>query len=309
MKRPKNQRMSFCILLLGFSFSACNEPYPYSEAFTLCNYTVQSLPAPSSTPHTSLTAECKTALEKIIPYHHESFKDAPPGFKNQITEAFQALIGYKLAFPKKNEILGAMPKHSGAIPLAFWEILESEETPNKSLFAYVLNQVDEIRYEEGISNRTAGAKYSIHPSTRLRRVTFFKGFIGPESSQSTYYEAYARASTLVHEARHGDGMPHILCDGPINSLLNETDQKKCDSELTGSYGLQAIYFWMLIQHYQGNPENWTRYHLDSFLMKTGKRVCEIIKHRVLNIYPELDALLQGTDCAQDVDPDWVRSVL
>lgn len=64
-------------------------------------------------------------------------------------------------------------------------------------------------------------------------------------------------ATLVHEARHTDGHPHISCPGGLTTV-STVMSTGCDADPTGAFGAGSVwasqYFWA--NHEQLGPEDW-----------------------------------------------------
>lgn len=201
----------------------------------------QGLPTSEARIATYLTPECKAALESVIPYDG-SWDDAPAGLKDKVSEAFQALIAYPLAIPEENTLLGARPRYMGAIPQAHLDIFREYENPNQSIFNYVLNQIDTLKYAPTGDN-LQNAQYV--PAASLggwREMTVFDAFWDKDGVLGTFVDPFTRAGTLVHEARHGDGILHVPC-----AAATQREGFTCDADLTGPYGFEVSYLHFLLQ--------------------------------------------------------------
>src|SRR4051794_29586880 len=99
------------IALTSFASLGCNQMVDYySKVKDVCSYT---LPPERRfgdyAVKTTLTPKCKAALEGVIPYDADrdpSFANAPQGYKDKVTEAFQAIVAWPLRRSPENRILG-----------------------------------------------------------------------------------------------------------------------------------------------------------------------------------------------------------
>lgn len=242
---------------------------------------------------TYLTPECKAVLEEIIPYDRESFKNQP-WLMDRVNEGMQTLLGdYPLRFPAKSTIFGTSPSVGGAMPTdiarAIGALSEYPEDLRKSIFNYILNQTDVVRLNYIIPR--AGQVAQMLPEMDGRVMTIFKTFWDLDDPMTYLRNPFELTGTLVHEARHADGITHSLCpDSTYSTGFN------CDATLAGPYGTGLFYFQALI-HGSGVCEDATtgrpctpaipRY----IVARAGYNMCEAAKKRTRNVYPELAQLL------------------
>jgi hypothetical protein len=260
----------------------CTQTDYYSEVAGVCSYTVKGgIVFGEAAEKTSLTTACKSALENILPYD-DSWKHAPTGMKDKVTEAFQALVGYPLKFPPENRILGVAP---WSFTPWHHDAFAAEENHNKSIFNYVLNRINSIEYSE--ENGTTSAFYC--PSINGGTVTVYDAY-WKDNLLSFYYSGPAlRAQTLVHEARHADGYIHPpgLCGGV-----------PCDADLDGPYGFGVAYAEMLLH---GSA------HLLSTidLLFIGVDLCVSLENNFSRLPPEVERLLKDFNCGTQATAKWI----
>jgi hypothetical protein len=278
---------------------------PYSEVARFCMDPIpmlgQKLTAPDPRiAETYLTPECKSALESVIPYDDETFKNAPVGFKDKVTESYQAMIAYPLTIPSSNLLLGVSGMNAGAIPMDIVEIFGEGANPNQAIFNYVLNRTDVVRYG-GKGDGFTYAFHGIELSADPRTVTVYDKFW--EADAPTYYrDPFYRTSTLIHEARHSDGFQHIDC--------NSGEGPWCDTELNGPWGMELAYFHYLMMGNEicdGHPCGSGQSRLAKVsLSDVGWAMCYTLKLRINQLPPALKDLAVDQDCndAQSVT-DWV----
>jgi hypothetical protein len=262
-------------------------------------------------PTTYLSAECKKALESVIPYD-ASLDKAPTGFKDKITEAFQALVAYPIAVPLDNTLFGASPARAGAIPYSFIKLLQEErwENPNQALFNYILDRVGKFSYQEE-SPDGHDAQYS------FRTITLFRDVWDPEKDKSDRMRnPFNRIALLVHESRHGEGhLSHVECEDkerPAASSDSEESTrhgKQCDSELDGPYGFGILYLKSVL-HGSGTCEEESPgagcvpILFPASVQKIGEEMCNMIQNKINHPFAELQETIKNVDCesltAEDV---------
>lgn len=309
------------LLALAASIGACNPvDYDfYSEVAGPCDYRVRlenMVPTePEEIRANTLTKECKAALDRVLLFDEESFVKAPVGMRDKVMEAFQVLIGYPLGLPPEHRILGVAPY---SIPLSAVCILapqlyrgeclysgEAEENPdlNRNVFNYVLNQIDIIRFVEGDEGSTV-ARYEPDRETISERVLYvYSKFWNDDMVTNLLRNRFILASTLVHEARHGDEQLHTRCG---------SGDFDCDTELGGPYGLDAIWKLALLH---GSSQLKTEDGKDILrpleVGLLGLDVCltiaelpELGGRRILRLPDELTSLVDATDC-NSIKNRWV----
>lgn len=231
--------------------------------------------------YTTLTPECFDRLSAIVPFD-SSFDSAPANMRLKILEGFQALIGYPLALPPENKILGASPY---SIPQSIVRDFAYAENPNKAAFNYVLNQFDQISYG-GVGPTGISGNYLIKPDMTGKLTVFYHFF------ENAYVDrAFMKAQFLVHEARHGDGVWHVSCAAPDGSTVD------CDQDLNGAYGIGASYLELVLH---GSKASLTEYQRRLIALE----ICYSIKIHVRMLPSELGDLLNGTECSA-IDTAWI----
>ena len=275
--------------------SACHIHDHYSDVIDVCGY------YPADPIYGSLTPECRKRLMEVIEYNEDSWEDAPPGLQDAVTAAFQALIGYPLAKPPGNKVFSLAPADAGAFPLDFYRIFEEWPDLNQSIFNYVLNQFDTIKYEPPNElNEHFGAEATIAFSYNLRQMTIFDGFYeGPDPVFS--YNNFIRAGSLVHEARHGDGITHEPCDERAEKYDGVFE---CDADFLGPHGLETAYLGFLLHGSGVSRFGEPRLLTESQIRSIGRAMCRNIKMFILNPFDEVAELLKDVDC-DEIDAEWV----
>lgn len=298
MKKPEVKfPLLIALMALAAQATACVSPTgetdPYSMVASVCMtqdpLMGQDLSAtPEKLVQTYLTPECRTALLGVIPYD-STWATAPTGMQDKVTEAFQAIIAYPLLVdPNDSKYLGTSPQIAGAIPLAFYDIYQEYPNPNQSLFNYILTHTDVITY--GGNNNNIDASYVPSVTSEPRKITIFEGFWNQGWWQEKYRNPFLRASTLAHEARHGDTILHLLCEPSYNN--ESASSWECDPELQGPYGFAGTYMKFLI-HGSGTcaTPGCTPPISQWNVWEAGWEMCIAARNRINNRYPELDALV------------------
>jgi hypothetical protein len=287
--------------------SACIGGDPYALVAKDCAYPVpnmgEHLSESADLVATTLTPACKAALEAVIPYDPESFATAPVGFKDKVTEAFQALVAYPIAQPKEATYFGIAPPEAGMISPAFAAILAERPNLNQSLFDDIINQVDVVKYAKN-SGDSSDATYSEEFSLKPRQITIYRSFWDPlTDDESNYVSPFYRAQVLVHEARHGDGTSHVPCTTPGTQDWGYS----CDNEMLGAYGSGALYLRFLI-HGSGTCQGeGCKPLLPNYnVMMAGYHMCNIAKYRINKHLKALDDLLAepGPVC-KNITYSWI----
>lgn len=279
----------------------------YSAVKDACNYTIpggsKAKVTDAEKQSSSLTAECRTALEAILPYD-STMRNLPQWKLDQVTEAFQILVGYPLSLPSDGRIFGVAPY---SIPLSAFCVFEPQAHPkdcptfwggvdgtlnlNRNVFNFVAKQFANITYG-GDTDPGHIARYdliSLDKRTIMEKQTLkvFSGFWDPIPFQ--------RAATLTHEAYHGEfNMAHTFCgDG-------STD---CDSDLSGAYSMNISYTVALMQGSGSVKHNGELILSDLDLLSLGFANCYYIRANLLNYPKELHTLLDPLDCSV-LGADW-----
>ncbi|MGK5082875.1 hypothetical protein WDW37_06190 [Bdellovibrionota bacterium FG-1] len=274
--------------------SGCVQQDYYSQVLQDCNYPVKNLGThipDSKQTETTLTDACKTALEAILPYD-DSFQNAPTGFKDKVTEAFQALIAYPLLIPKENTLLGVAPVPAGAIDMDLIDLFKDYSNPNQSLFNSVLNQFRTITFSSDTSLH-ADAAWGPDADTLFINgsLTIYPPFWNPKSLPEAFVNPFNRASTLVHESRHANHFDHIACNDPNSPGL------RCDYDLKGAWGFSITYLHYLLQ---GSPDL-----PPANVAFIGVTLVDILKRHVNHPFSELADIISKIT-PLNVTADWVR---
>jgi hypothetical protein len=229
----------------------------------------------------------------VIPYDRESFA-AAPWVMDRVNEGFQTLLGdYPLRLPPKSTIFGTHPAVGGAMPVdlsrAFGELSDYPQDLRQGIFNYVLNQIDVIQLNFIIPK--GGQSAQLIPGTRGRVMTVYKNFWDLDDPMTYIRNPFELTATLIHEARHADGILHTTCNDSGFS-----DGFNCDTSLSGPYGAELFYSQALIYGsgtcevpvggktcYAKIPE-WT-------IARAGFQMCQTAKKRAGIVYPELAAFL------------------
>lgn len=230
------------------------------------------------------SAHCLSTLESKIPFDrsgNDTFAGAPAGFKKSITDAYRRILLFPLKFPSENRILGVAPY---SIPASIVDIYRNEENLNKSLINYLFDQVQDIVYSADMSASVSGEYLPV------------LGLDGIYGGQMTLYPSFGsnpwpslgqwfgRASTLVHESRHGDGMVHEYCSSQGGF--------HCDGDLKGPYGFSIVYFELLINgsaitQPDGSPPLLSK----SDVQALGISMCLTLRDRIKFLPQELKNLI------------------
>lgn len=305
MKALRALLASIAFLALAHAFSACGPDIDYySQVKDACTYSRPDAMVPYfnywDPLRTTLTEECREALEDILPYD-DSFDKAPPGFKNFVTQAFQVMVGYPIAFPDNGTIFGTRPSNAGGIPIALSGLLINGANRNQNIFNYVMNQIDVIRYEEKQGTANAEMRPTIDG---IRTMTVFRQFWDPTQDFSILGVPTEQVATIFHEVRHADGLWHLTCSEDTGGGF--AGLNACDPELNGAYGWGSIFGLALIQ---GSIEQEARTGRASLseqgMLLLAEDACVRLKYNVNRRYQELDDLLQPLNCYW-IDEAWVR---
>lgn len=224
--------------------------------------------------------ECHKAVRQILPFNYSTFQEAPWWFTREISKAFAVVAYYPLKYPPENRILGVAPY---SIPLWHTRILNREDPHHKSLFNYLLNNIQEIRYEVPATDESHAAYYL--PNWSLDGVvTFYSDGIYEGISE------FNLAALVIHEARHGDGYFHAKCPA---------GNRDCDYDLIASEGLSITFLEMLIHG---------SHHILSKgrVVALGRKICELLKDDLLRLPAELKELVEQTACGS-IDWDWLKA--
>ena len=295
MKRVNSSLLISGSLILTVMINACSPSDPdLSAILAACNYTLETrlVLSDDDAIKTTLTPKCEAALA-ILPFENSGdmgFDKAPVGMKLKVMEGFQAIIGYPLALPSHNAIFGVSPN---SIPLWHLNIINSAETMNKSILNYVLNQIHTIRYSR-LPDGNAAAQYTVKldlSGVLIIYPSFWKK--GNWDYSITY--PFERASTLIHEARHGDSIYHPTCVGG------------CDNNLMGPYGMNITYGELLLhgsgtRHADGKPPILS----DGDVKFIGVKLCRRLTDRIDFLPPELSLKMKTIDCNELEASDFAK---
>lgn len=279
--------------LVILSQSGCSDDKRdyYSEVIKDCNYMVKGeIVYGLEPPAAQLRARCKTALETILSDRYdETWGDAPPLLKDKVTEAFQALVAYPLAFPPENRIFGLAPY---SIPLSFIESATYyERNPMQSLFNKAFWNIDRITRIPSFPRSSAQWTPDFwHGGLQLiDGVLTIADSFGDYDKNEFYTSPVIRASILVHETRHGDGIWHEPC--------KDTGIRECDADFNGPYGHAISYMAMLLEAGGRAQFNGSAPLLSSYdIMKLGERMCATLANKFWHIPEELERFTNFYDC-------------
>lgn len=264
---------------------------------------------PEETRRHTLRPECQAELEKVLKFDEESWKKAPPALREKVLEAFQVLIAYPLKFPRENRILGTDPY---AIPVANICIIDplrcpgtfqpedgSSEDLNRNVFNFVVNNIDRIVYDgsDEAWGGSAVAMWAGVPCVMPRTLTIYDRFWNDSMDRAAFRSPFARAGTLVHEARHGSGNFHIGC--------RYGESANCDPDLSGPYGIQAAYLTMLIHGGYDVQEEGRPILSDGDIKVIGEWICDRVKEHVKVLPPGLAELLDKNACGRFATYGWI----
>jgi hypothetical protein len=270
--------------------SGCGGGYDdyYTGPSAACSYIPHGVVSNGST----LTDACRTALlASFGDKFDSSWSTAPTGLQDRVLEAFQGIIGYPRAFPPQNKILGTAPTDSsgniiaGAIPLVFYTIYQESDNPNQAVFNYILNQVDLIKYvAPDAENELFGALYGYetpqHPlHWDLRVINVFDGY---SSAPDIGIPAY-HMTTLIHEARHGDGQYHEVCP----SYSRYAGVIECDPQLNYSHGIEVADMVFMLHGGAVPDKNGNVALTPSDVETIGGNLCDSINNFITNKYDAL----------------------
>lgn len=244
----------------------------------------------------TLRPECKEALEVILPFD-ESWDSAPAGLKNRVMEAFQILIGYPLAFPPDNRLLGAAPnaipsQHVGIfapdrLPDAYAPDYPASDNMNQNIFNYVLNMIDVIHYAP--ADGGADASYGV-PCIQ-RTMTIYDFYWAADATTNLLKSLFLRAAVVVHEAHHGDGNFHVQCPD-----TSDVSGFSCDPDMNGPYGLEAVYLHMLLYGGAHLEENGKPILSNLDVSMIASDACRLIMNRTGAKAPLVQAFLDLNGC-------------
>jgi hypothetical protein len=229
---------------------------------------------------------------------------------DKVTEAFQSMIAYPMQVDESDaNYLGVHSPLAGAISPFFTDIYAEWPNPNQAIFNYILNHTDVIRY--GGDNSSADAQYVPAFSTQPRQITVFHGFYEPDVYwMDSFRMPFIRASTLAHEARHGDSILHDIC------LADQTGVNggfSCDNELAGAYGFAGVYLKYLLHGSATCSTPGCQAPMDDFSIEiAGWYMCVVARNRVNHRFDELDKLvgvqadpIADDFCGNTIDYDWI----
>jgi hypothetical protein len=209
----------------------------------------------------------------------------------------QTLLGdYPLRLPAKSTIFGTSPSVGGAMPTdiarAIGSMSEYPDDLRKSIFNYILNQTDVVRLNYILPK--TGQVAQMMPEMDGRVMTVFKSFWDLDDPMTYLRNPFELTGTLLHEARHADGITHSLCIDPAFST-----GFNCDATLMGPYGTELFYFQSLIhgsgvcQDADGRP--CTPPIPRSVVARSGYNMCLVAKMRARTVYPELASFLSENE--------------
>jgi hypothetical protein len=295
----RNQR--FALFAFGMlASSACGNQDPYSQIAASCNYKVASLgqyQTNETMVKTTLTADCKAALEAVLPFDNLSFDQAPAGMKDKVMEAFQALIAYPLAIQNR-AFFGVSSPDAGMISLALSRILEESSNPNQAVFNDIVNQIDLIDFDP--TDQGTSAQYNEHFALKVRHMTVYNSFWNQNNMLDHFIDPFYRASTLVHEARHGDGIPHVPC-----ASTSDVTGFNCDNEFVGAYGAGISYLHFLLQGNASCEGDKCRANIPHMnVLLAGLHMCQFARDRINKKLPELETLLKSVKC-ENLAYSWI----
>lgn len=288
----------FFLLLIASGCRPGNHDY-YAEIMPACDYVVPDAGSRqmADPTYTSLTPECKAALEEILPFD-SSFDDASESFKDHVTEAFQFLAAYPMAMPPEGKVLGIRPDEAGSIPLSLSTILMESDDWNRNAFNYVMNRIDTISY--GGMDTHAAAKYQTTLEGRFLKI--YDGFFPVSPVGALRSPLAIRATTLIHEARHGDDVRHFLCKSDDPDIDGRWD---CDWDLSGAYGVDLGYLELLIHGSEARAlETGVRPIPTYEIVRMGHSICHTLRRMITPTPVVFDQALPE-NCF-DIDIDWMR---
>jgi hypothetical protein len=310
-----NAKNALSLLLLAAtlgSLSACGDPEDhYSTVFDKCNYLVPNLGDYLLTKEeriaSTLKPECrdvltqkrydadKNELPPILPFD-DTWDKAPPGFKDKVIEAFQALIAYpiKVTDRSTDTLLGTRPKYKSPIPDDVYEIFTRYENPNQAIFNFVVNRIQNITFDPNASTEhIAQWVPGVSLDLKWKRMTIYGNFWDADDSNAYYVNPFQYAITLVHEARHLDG-PHQPCNGDYGEI-------QCDNELIGPYGTEIIYMHYLLAGSGSCEGEGCEPLLPGLIFSlTASGMVDLLQHRINreSVYPELRKVLDDLDAGK-----------
>lgn len=291
MKRLIKLSSLFWLLVITASAPGCIVQDRYSAAQEVCHY----FPDFSRGAESTLKPECRQALERMIPYHEESFKAALPGTKDRVTEAFQALIAYPLVTPPMDSLLGTRPPlGAGVFPPGINLIFTSFPNPNQSVFNTILGNIDEIMYRDSKSDSLEG-QFVVEGGKR--KIIIYPKFWQFSNDADATMNPIIRASLLVHESAHSNSS-HVLC-------TQGKPTYDCDSDLNGAYGAEVFYLMAALlggaaYSYDGKAPPLA--FSESAVIMNG--LCEALDSRINIKYGELQELMDSGICREV--PDYLR---
>lgn len=239
---------------------------------------------------TRYSSECLNILDAALPIDHLSFAQARSGLKEHVLEGFAGLALTPIAMPPDNRILGTSPLEAGAIPLAFWRIFEGDpgSNLNQNAFNYVVGKFVSIRF---VDNQLTNLRAEFNGG---RELIIYPKFWEADSYWTNYHMPYGASATLLHEARHGDTIAHVVC--PPDS--RNAGQSECDPEIKGAFGMGLVYPELILQG--------SRHLLADFSLKMlGWLMCVTVQIS-LDTYEEIEGLFRGRDCELDSTADWIK---
>lgn len=267
--------------------SACNAHNFYAEVKDVCSYTEQGQVVFGSTPPLpSIHADCKAALEAILPYD-STWSMAPAGLKDYTTQAFQALIAYPLELPPDNKLFGMSPF---SIPQSFLDFFHAEPNPNQAAFNHALNVIQTISYDPSFNN-VAVAQWTPYNSVAFwnGQLSVSASFGGYTRTNGVYFTTpVLNAAILVHEAHHGDGYFHFECP--------TTHDFGCEADLNGPYGHEISYL-ISVLHGSGNarPNGQPPILSDTDVLVIGFQACSALK-RIFDLPADLANFRDMANC-------------
>ncbi len=254
---------------------------------------------PSTEDHNwkELDENCKNALLKVLDFDSK-FENAPEtnfapkSFKDKLLQSFQALFRYPLKFPNQNTIMGVAP---GAIPAWHVEILTADESPQKSLFNFVLNQIRHVEYGGGEKGALGEQAHFSFTDELEGKVVIFDSFT------EEYDNVFIRAAVLAHEAFHGLGRHVHPCTPP------PAIDVACDPDLSSPTGLEVTYLELLLQ---ANAKPWTGEDMPRLakenVLKLVRYMYKTMRDDIQTLPPGLQELVDSIEARADITPDWIE---
>lgn len=243
----------FYFTLLGLLctyFSGCTSGPSFSALQSQCNF----LSGISTTSHASAQMQTKIETCHAAIKREVNFDDSFDVFTEQqwtgVLESFRVLLTFPFALPPHLRLPGSstLSTATSSIPLDVLQIFRPQDfmnfsgretaaipVSNETIWRFLFPKIDRFHFD-GVSEDEVASERPDGPSVH-GVITLTNGFLNNPT--------ILKVSTLLHEARHADGIWHVPCRRVAAGTTAPRPGVVCDETLGGPYTLTILAIQML----------------------------------------------------------------